>query len=159
MGTSAYCTSLYVNLLLLISNHLNCLYIAGLLNQETHQQLAERKKLHVVELSPQRRYFPVKVASPIRSELRTEQDIEPKERLLLNDFYGEGRLPIIKQEVPFYANLPNHLAAEALKYRFRNRDKCMIRLMADDVVPRWTRDERRKWADQKHQDVMGGLIP
>ncbi|VDN37570.1 unnamed protein product, partial [Gongylonema pulchrum] len=78
---------------------------------------------------------------------------------LTHAFFVEGRLPIIKQEVPFYANLPNHLAAEALKYRFRNRDKCMIRLMADDVVPRWTRDERRKWADQKHQDVMGGLIP
>lgn len=35
----------------------------------------------------------------------------------------------------------------------------MIRLMADDVVPRWTRDERRKWAEQKQQDVVCGLIP
>lgn len=134
-------------------------FFIGLLNQETHQQLAERKKLHVIELSPQRRYFPIKVASPLRSELRTERDIEPQEKLLLNDFYGEGRLPLIKKDVPFYANLPNHLAAEALKHRFRNRDKCMIRLMADGVVPRWTRDERRKWAEQKHQDVMSGLIP
>ncbi|KAL4002880.1 Ribosomal protein S5 C-terminal domain family protein [Acanthocheilonema viteae] len=133
--------------------------VSGLLNQETHQQLAERKKLHVVELSPHRRYFPIKVASPLQSELRTERDIEPKEKLLLNDFYGEGRLPLIKKQVPFYANLPNHLAAEALKHRFRNRDKTMIRLMADDVVPRWTRDERRKWAEEKHQDMINGLIP
>lgn len=36
----------------------------------------------------------------------------------------------------------------------------MIRLMADDVIsPRWTRDERRKWAEQKHQDMINGLIP
>uniref|UniRef100_A0A8R1TZJ2 Small ribosomal subunit protein uS5m n=2 Tax=Onchocerca TaxID=6281 RepID=A0A8R1TZJ2_ONCVO len=134
-------------------------FFIGLLNQETHQQLAERKKLHVVELSPHKRYFPVKVASPLYSELRTERDIEPKEKLLLNDFYGEGRLPVIKKRVPFYANLPNHLAAEALKHRFRNRDKSMIRLMADDVVPRWTRDERRKWAEQKHQNMVNGLVP
>ncbi|VDO66906.1 unnamed protein product [Onchocerca flexuosa] len=99
---------------------------SGLLNQETHQQLAERKKLHVVELSPHKRYFPIKVASPLYSELRAEREIEPKEKLLLNDFYGEGRLPVIKKQVPFYANLPNHLAAEALKHRFRNRDKVFI---------------------------------
>lgn len=55
------------------------LLFSGLLNQETHQQLAERKKLHVVELSPHRRYFPVKIASPLQSELRTERDMEPKE--------------------------------------------------------------------------------
>ncbi|EJD74977.1 hypothetical protein LOAG_17794 [Loa loa] len=134
-------------------------FFIGLLNQETHQQLAERKKLHVVELSPHRRYFPVKVASPLQSELRTERDVEPKEKLLLNDFYGEGRLPLIKKQVPFYANLPNHLAAEALKHRFRNRDKSMIRLMADDVIPRWTRDERRKWAERKYQDMINGLVP
>lgn len=48
------------------------------------------------------------------------------QKLLLNDFYGEGRLPLIKKQVPFYANLPNHLAAEALKHRFRNRDKVLI---------------------------------
>ncbi|CAG9534314.1 unnamed protein product [Cercopithifilaria johnstoni] len=134
-------------------------FFVGLLNQETHQQLAGRKKLHVVELSPHRRYFPVKVASPLQSELRTERDIEPKEKLLLNDFYGEGRLPLIKKRVPFYANLPNHLLAEALKHRFRNRDKSMIRLMADDVILRWTRDARRKWAEEKHQDMINGLIP
>lgn len=35
----------------------------------------------------------------------------------------------------------------------------MIRLMADDVVSRWTRNERRKWAEKKHQDMLSGLIP
>ncbi|EJW84333.1 hypothetical protein WUBG_04759 [Wuchereria bancrofti] len=35
----------------------------------------------------------------------------------------------------------------------------MIRLMADDVVSRWTRDERRKWAEQKYQDMINGLVP
>lgn len=48
--------------------------------------------------------------------------------MLLDDFYGEGRLPLIKKQVPFYANLPNHLAAEELKHRFRNRDKVLISL-------------------------------
>ncbi|MCP9259261.1 Protein sel-1 protein [Dirofilaria immitis] len=134
-------------------------FFIGLLNQETHQQLAERKKLHVVELSPHKRYFPIKVASPFYSELRTERDIKSKEKLLLNDFYGEGRLPLIKKQILFYANLSNHVAAEALKHRFRNRDKCMIRLMADDVIPRWTRDERRKWAEQKHEEMINGLAP
>lgn len=35
----------------------------------------------------------------------------------------------------------------------------MVRLMADDIISRWTRDERRKWAVQKHQDMINGLVP
>uniref|UniRef100_A0A7E4W5P4 Small ribosomal subunit protein uS5m n=1 Tax=Panagrellus redivivus TaxID=6233 RepID=A0A7E4W5P4_PANRE len=47
-------------------------FVTGLLNQETHEQLAERKGLHVVELKPERQYYPEVVASPILSTLKTE---------------------------------------------------------------------------------------
>lgn len=52
-------------------------FVTGLLNQETHQQLAEKKGLHVVELKPGRQYYPQVVASPILSTLKTEEDLLP----------------------------------------------------------------------------------
>lgn len=51
----------------------------GLLNQETHEELAERKGLHVVKLSPHHHYLPEIVASPKYSQLKKEDEITPKE--------------------------------------------------------------------------------
>jgi hypothetical protein len=54
-------------------------FITGLLNQETYNQLAERKGLHVVELSPNRNYLPEIVASPIKTPLKKDEDVLPME--------------------------------------------------------------------------------
>lgn len=50
----------------------------GLANQETHQKLADRKKLHVVEFQTQRGLLPVVVASP-KKGLRV--DPEPEDEI------------------------------------------------------------------------------
>uniref|UniRef100_A0A6Q2Z3A7 Small ribosomal subunit protein uS5m n=1 Tax=Esox lucius TaxID=8010 RepID=A0A6Q2Z3A7_ESOLU len=50
----------------------------GLANQETHQSLAEKKQLHVVEFQPERGPLPVVVATPqkgLRSEPEPEEEI------------------------------------------------------------------------------------
>lgn len=52
-------------------------FVTGLLHQETHQQLAERKGLHVVEMRPQRHYYPEIVASPIETALKSSDEISP----------------------------------------------------------------------------------
>ncbi|KJH52375.1 ribosomal protein S5 domain protein [Dictyocaulus viviparus] len=133
-------------------------FITGLLNQETHQQLAERKGLHVVEMSPSRHFLPQVVASPILTPLKSEDDLEDIDRLNLDDFYGEGRYPLHKPKpLPFYIDLPGHKLAEWRKHPFRNHEEVMIRMLADGVVPRWTRDARRKWAEDRHERIMAGL--
>jgi len=134
-------------------------FVTGLLNQETHQQLAERKGLHVVEMKPGRQYYPEVVASPILSTLKTEEDLLPIDRLKLDDFYGEGRYPLYKQKPPpFYAKLEGHLDAEWRKHPFRNQEQAKIRLLADGVVPRWTRDERKNWAVKQEELAEKGLV-
>uniref|UniRef100_A0A0N4ZLV2 Small ribosomal subunit protein uS5m n=1 Tax=Parastrongyloides trichosuri TaxID=131310 RepID=A0A0N4ZLV2_PARTI len=135
-------------------------FITGLLNQETHQQLAERKGLNVVEFKPTRQFFPEIVASPIEAKVKTEDEILPADRLKLEDFYGEGRYPLKKQKSkPFYVNTPGHLEAQWRKHPFRNQDNAMIRLLADGVVKRWTRDQRKEAADRQNDLVKQGFIP
>ncbi|KAJ1351132.1 28S ribosomal protein S5, mitochondrial [Parelaphostrongylus tenuis] len=135
-------------------------FVTGLLNQETHQQLAERKGLHVVEMSPSRHFLPQIVASPVLTPLKGEDDIEDIDRLNLDDFYGEGRYPLRKPKPqPFYVNLPGHKEAEWRKHPFRNHEEVMIRLLADGVVPRWTRSERKRWSEERHEKMISGLEP
>uniref|UniRef100_A0AC34GWD5 S5 DRBM domain-containing protein n=1 Tax=Panagrolaimus sp. ES5 TaxID=591445 RepID=A0AC34GWD5_9BILA len=134
-------------------------FVTGLLNQETHQQLAERKGLHVVEMKPSRQYFPEVIASPILTPLRSEEDLLPIERLKLDDFYGEGRYPLYKEKPPpFYSKLAGHLDAEWRKWPFRNQEKVSIRLLADGVVPRWTRTQRHEWAKRQHELFENGIL-
>ncbi|KAL3101296.1 hypothetical protein niasHT_028052 [Heterodera trifolii] len=135
-------------------------FVAGLLNQETHQQLAERTRLHVVELSPNRQFFPRIVASPLTAPVKTDDEVDTKERMKLDEYYGEGRFPLKKAEpLPFYANSPGHLHAEWRKHPYRNMEKKIIRLLADGVVNRWTRKERYKWSQREFEMVASGRKP
>lgn len=54
-------------------------FVTGLLNQETHKALAERKGLHVVEMNANRNYLPEIIASPIKTPLKKDEDILPIE--------------------------------------------------------------------------------
>ena len=75
----------------------------------------------------------------------------------MDDFYGEGRIPFKKgPEKPFYANEPGHLYAEWRKHPFRNMETKMIRLLADGVIPRWTRTNRHNYAIKEQQLVESG---
>ncbi|KIH54847.1 ribosomal protein S5 domain protein [Ancylostoma duodenale] len=115
--------------------------------------------LHVVEMSPSRHFLPQVVASPILTPLKEEDELEDIDRLNLDDFYGEGRYPLRKPKpLPFYVNTPGHIEAEWRKHPFRNHEEVMIRLLADGVVPRWTRDERRKWSEQRHEQATAGVV-
>jgi hypothetical protein len=69
-------------------NALTQAFITGLLNQETHKQLAERKGLHVVEMSPNRNYLPEIVASPMKIELKKDEDILAVEVCLVSAIFN-----------------------------------------------------------------------
>ena len=54
-------------------------FLTGLLNQESHTQLAERTGLHVVEMNPNRNFLPEIVASPTTRKLKTDEEMTPEE--------------------------------------------------------------------------------
>uniref|UniRef100_A0A914HJU6 S5 DRBM domain-containing protein n=1 Tax=Globodera rostochiensis TaxID=31243 RepID=A0A914HJU6_GLORO len=135
-------------------------FVTGLLNQETHQRLADRTRLHVVELSPNRQYFPQIVASPLNTPVKEDNEVETKERMKLDDYYGEGRFPFKKaRRKPFWAESQGHLHAEWKKHPYRNMEKKIIRMLADGVVKRWTRKERYRWAQREFELVASGQKP
>lgn len=76
-----------------------------------------------MEMSPSRHFLPVKVASPIITPLKAEEELEAIDRLNLDDFYGEGRYPLRKPKpLPFYAKLEGHMKAQWTKHPFRNHE-------------------------------------
>ncbi|CDW53391.1 Sel1l protein, variant, partial [Trichuris trichiura] len=80
-------------------------FFDGLLKQETHQQLAERKRLLVVEFRKELGYLPRVVAKPLNAELRSDSEIEPDEELDVDSLYGEGRYPYRRRpRQPFWIN-------------------------------------------------------
>ncbi|XP_077521547.1 mitochondrial ribosomal protein S5 [Amblyomma americanum] len=66
-------------------------FILGLHNQKTHQQLADEKRLHLVEFKNETDNYPRVVASP-RDGCRTAAEINADEELDFDRVVGEGRL-------------------------------------------------------------------
>lgn len=84
-------------------------FLAGLEKQETHQELAERKRIHVVELKKENQNFPLVLASPTSKAVRRDpSENDPDEILRFNEMYFEGKVRLIKpKKPPFYHKLPS----------------------------------------------------
>ncbi|OQV19115.1 28S ribosomal protein S5, mitochondrial [Hypsibius exemplaris] len=84
-------------------------FIAGLEAQETHEQLSERKGLHVVEFQQEHQAFPHVLASPKTQPVRTEVDrVGDREELRFPQLYMDGRVRLRKpKNPPFYTKLPS----------------------------------------------------
>ncbi|KAF2353865.1 Ribosomal protein S5 N-terminal [Trinorchestia longiramus] len=67
-------------------------FFLGLTKQKTHQQLAEEKGLHVVELRPEQHHYPKLLASPVTTPLRALEDISPNENLDFNSYVMGDRV-------------------------------------------------------------------
>lgn len=77
-------------------------FILGLHNQRTHQQLADEKKLHLVEFRRETDYYPRVVASPTNG-VRTLAEVSTDEELDLNLVVSGGRLAKEQgKRVPWY---------------------------------------------------------
>ena len=57
-------------------------FVTGLLNQETHRDLAERAGMHVVKLDPARNYYPEIVCSPLNTPMKKEEDLTLQEVII-----------------------------------------------------------------------------
>lgn len=84
-------------------------FIGGLEKQEVHSDIAERKRLHVVEMSQDTGFFPKVLASPKLAPVRTsEAEIEPNEVVNFNDLYTHGKERLMApKKPPFYHKLPS----------------------------------------------------
>jgi len=74
--------------------HICKAFILGLLRQKTHQELADEKKLHLIEMRPEEDFYPRLVASPSDGKARTQAEIEHNEVLDFQMISYEGHLPV-----------------------------------------------------------------
>ena len=89
-------------------NHMCKAFFLGLLRQRTHQELANEKRLHLVEFRKENYNFPKVVASPDDGHVRTKDEIQPNEILDFQMIAFDGNLPLFKEKPrPFYEKLPS----------------------------------------------------
>uniref|UniRef100_A0A5S6R1M8 Small ribosomal subunit protein uS5m n=1 Tax=Trichuris muris TaxID=70415 RepID=A0A5S6R1M8_TRIMR len=99
-------------------------FFDGLQKQETHQALADRKRLLVVEFRKELGYLPKVVASPSHGELRSDSEIEPNEEFDLDDLYGHGRYPYRKPpKQPFWVTHESYLKKLWREHPYRNMEQ------------------------------------
>ncbi|KAJ8714125.1 hypothetical protein PYW08_007745 [Mythimna loreyi] len=110
--------------------HIVKAFFIGLLQQRTHQQLAEEKKLHLVEYKAENEYFPKVVASP--SEVRTKDQIQKNETLDFTQYVMNDKVILKKKKFPrFYETMP-HYKIYLKKYeKFRNHEKIRLNLKVE----------------------------
>jgi len=112
--------------------HITKAFFIGLLQQKTHQQLAEEKGLHLVEFREETSNFPKVLCSPEVTPLRKLDQIPPTEELDYNLYTMDGKVELKRKNYPpGYTLLPSwniHLKKLA---KYRNHDKIRLELMAE----------------------------
>ncbi|XP_034941076.1 28S ribosomal protein S5, mitochondrial [Chelonus insularis] len=107
-------------------------FFIGLLRQKTHQEIAEEKKLHLVEFRRERDNFPVVVASPAKA--RTSEEIKFGELLDFKRYaYEEGKVPLDNPPPrPFYERLPSWTIRQRKIAVTRNKEDVRVKIMAEE---------------------------
>ncbi|KRZ76185.1 putative 28S ribosomal protein S5, mitochondrial, partial [Trichinella papuae] len=135
-------------------------FFTGLLNQETYQQLADRKRLLVVEFPKEKDYFPKVIARPSAESVRRDSEVEKDEVLDVDDLYGEGRYPYKRpKRKPFWINQAGYLHKLWKEHPKRNMDEVRIRLLADGIIAEDTVASKVLRREQEHRLVVEGEIP
>lgn len=148
-----------------VTNYMNITkaFMVGLLNQETHEELAERKRLHVVEFRRENGYLPKVVASPQANAPRTSAEIGEQETLDVEDMYGEAKLPFNKPTfpTPFFLTMahPGYRRKVFLEHPYRNMYGVMIRLMAEEKLRDMSIEAKEDEAKKAHEKVLMGEAP
>lgn len=98
--------------------------------QRSHQQLAEEKKLHLVEFREENENYPTVVASP--SYVRTKEEISKDETLDFNQYVMNDRVILKRKKFPrFYETMP-HYEIFLKKYeKYRNHEKIRLNLKTE----------------------------
>lgn len=111
-----------------IQNVAGC-FLQGLLNMETHQNLADKTNYYVVELSPKYN-VPSVLAEPSDGAVKEE----PLEHFDLKRHYMDGKTLLRKgRKVRFYERLNSYHMQKINKLKFRNQHKLAIQRQASSI--------------------------
>ncbi|KAF3421257.1 hypothetical protein E2986_04874, partial [Frieseomelitta varia] len=105
-------------------------FFAGLLRQKTFEEMANEKKLHLVEMRKENNYFPTVLASP--PVVRSSKEIPRDEILDFKQYVMDGKVVLEKKRrnLPF-SKLPSWQFHLRKKERLRNQDDVVIKLRAE----------------------------
>jgi len=105
-------------------------FLLGLMKQRDHEEIAEEKRLHLVELCKENGYFPNVLASP--TECRKTKDLKHDEVLDFTQYCLDGRV-ILKRKTfpPFYTKHKSWELYLKKQEKIRNHDKVRIHMKAE----------------------------
>ncbi|KYN31252.1 28S ribosomal protein S5, mitochondrial [Trachymyrmex septentrionalis] len=110
--------------------HIVKAFFIGLLQQKSYQQLADEKRLHLVEFKSENGNYPEVVASP--SKVRKLGEIKSNEILDFTQYVLGGKIVLKKKKYPpFYTKHPLYKTKLVKLERLRNFDETRIKLMAE----------------------------
>lgn len=119
-------------------------FFLGLLKQKTHQQIAEEKRLHLVEFREETSGFPKIVASP--TVCRKQNEIRSNETMDFSQYGLDGRIILRKKKVkPFFTKHHSWQLYLRKKEKKRNLDKSMIDMLVNY-------GELRSFLTEKHPE-------
>lgn len=125
-------------------NKLNILkaFLVGLLRQRTHQELANEKRLHLVEMRAEMGNFPVVVASPEDGVVRNEEEIGKDEILDFEAVSFDGNYARIRQPFqglrtrwPIKIRREAHIASHAADRQRLLLEEGEIKSFLSDIYP------------------------
>jgi len=106
-------------------------FIKGLMEQETHQRLADRKQLHVVEYRNEMDDIPVVVASPSSGRTITEP-ITDENFSFENMYYADGKIVLKKHRNPLHQH--THSASAWKSYMLGNRERNQLKAKYERII-------------------------
>ncbi|KAK0182474.1 hypothetical protein PV327_000614 [Microctonus hyperodae] len=105
-------------------------FFIGLLQQKTHEEIAEDKKLHLVEFREENGNYPVVIASP--TEVRKPHEIKSDEVLDFTQYVMGGKIRYIKpKSPPYYTKLPSWQIRLRKTAYLRNKEEVRTRIYAE----------------------------
>lgn len=97
--------------------------------QKSYQQLADEKRLHLVEFKSENGNYPVVLASP--SQIRKPEEVPPNEILDFTQYMMGNKVILKKKKLsPFFTRLPSYQKRLVKLERTRNSDETRIQLLA-----------------------------
>lgn len=130
--------------------HVTRAFFLGLCNQKSFQELADEKRLHVVELKPETDYYPHVMASPSDGKVRTIAEIAPDEVTDFRMYINDGQIvEVLPRKYPEYVRTEGYLKYLQGYHYVRNRQDVRVYLKAkygqmDSFLTVREREERSK---------------
>lgn len=98
--------------------------------QKSYQQLADEKRLHLVEFKSENENYPVVIASPL--QIRKPEEMTSHEILDFTQYILGGKVRLQKKKYPpFYTKLPLWKTKLLKLERLRHFDETRIKLVAE----------------------------